>query len=149
VKAGYSLTRLFFPRPPDLMLAKALGIIQGEIAEKSNRGHFWSQIARFCGLRPSLKFCDAHPAKAILRERANVTTINPNIPDELVRDTVAAKILSVTAATLATWRSQGRGPPYYKLGRGVFYHRGDLADFITANRRTPTKAASRSLNPGM
>jgi hypothetical protein len=38
--------------------------------------------------------------------------------DELLPDSVAVAILGVTKGTLASWRSQGRGAAYVKIGSG-------------------------------
>lgn len=42
----------------------------------------------------------------------------------------AAAYLSVSAGTLANWRSKGNGPRYRAVGRMVRYHRDDLDAFI-------------------
>jgi len=39
----------------------------------------------------------------------------------LLNEDDTAGILEVETSTLATWRSQGKGPDYVKLGKGVFY----------------------------
>jgi hypothetical protein len=39
---------------------------------------------------------------------------------------VAGKEIDATEGTLASWRSQGRGPVYYKSGRIVWYTRRDI-----------------------
>ena len=63
-----------------------------------------------------------------------ITLINP---DELIADGKAASILGVKTQTLTTWRSEGRGPAYVKIGRRVYYHRPDILAFIAAGRRVP------------
>lgn len=40
-----------------------------------------------------------------------------------------AKLLGVQNHTLAQWRSQGRGPAYYKMGRMVVYKLRDILDW--------------------
>lgn len=67
-------------------------------------------------------------------------TIKEINPDELIRDTSAAEMLGQTRGTLATWRSQGRGPAFVKLGRSVFYRRADIHSFVAAQRRDPAGA---------
>jgi hypothetical protein len=67
-------------------------------------------------------------------------TVTEISPAELVSDAEAAQILFVLPHTLATWRSEKRGPAYVKLGRRVFYRRDDLNAFIAAQRREPTAA---------
>jgi hypothetical protein len=59
---------------------------------------------------------------------------------ELLPDVQAAEILHLTPGTLATWRSQRRGPAFVKLGRRVFYRREDLRTFIDEQRREPAVA---------
>ena len=44
----------------------------------------------------------------------------------------AAIYLTVAKQTLATWRSQGRGPKYLKLGHAVRYRLSDLDEWIDA-----------------
>jgi predicted DNA-binding transcriptional regulator AlpA len=44
----------------------------------------------------------------------------------------AASYLSVSVETLRSWRRQGRGPRFRKLGRCVRYLASDLAAFIEA-----------------
>ena len=61
-------------------------------------------------------------------------------PEDLVSDAEAAEMLRVLRATLATWRAKGKGPPYVKLGRRVFYCPVDLRRFIANARREPNAA---------
>jgi hypothetical protein len=63
-----------------------------------------------------------------------ITTIDPSEP---VPHSKAATALGVKADTLATWRSQGRGPAFVKIGRRVFYRLNDLHKFIGAQWREP------------
>ncbi|CTQ33921.1 helix-turn-helix domain-containing protein [Jannaschia rubra] len=42
----------------------------------------------------------------------------------------AAAYLSVSAGTLANWRSMGTGPRYRTVGRIVRYHRDDIDAFM-------------------
>ncbi len=46
----------------------------------------------------------------------------------------AAAYLGTTAATLKTWRSQGKGPRFHRVGGGALirYHRDDLDSFVTS-----------------
>jgi len=55
----------------------------------------------------------------------------------LVDDDEAAKRLLQKPSTLASWRATGRGPPFYKVGRRVFYHPRDLRDWLTEQRQVP------------
>lgn len=51
-----------------------------------------------------------------------------------------AKELHVTRASLATWRSKGRGPRYVKIGRAVFYRRSAIDTWLKAQEREPRAA---------
>jgi hypothetical protein len=53
--------------------------------------------------------------------------------DELLPDSVAAAILGVTKGTLASWRSQGRGAAYVKIG--LRYFRTDRTAFVVSRRQ--------------
>jgi hypothetical protein len=57
--------------------------------------------------------------------------------------TWAAEELHVTVETLATWRSQGKGPKFRKLGRYVEYTPRHIKEFKDACVRTPEPAAAR------
>lgn len=65
-------------------------------------------------------------------------------PDDvgLSNDETAA-ILHVTPETLATWRSQGRGPRYRKSGRLVEYTPRFIKEYQRSCERTPKSAAVR------
>lgn len=41
--------------------------------------------------------------------------------------------LTTSAAVLANWRSQKRGPRYYKSAKKVFYRASDVEQFIFRN----------------
>jgi predicted DNA-binding transcriptional regulator AlpA len=42
----------------------------------------------------------------------------------------AAEFLGLKPGTLATWRSEKRGPKYFKIGRACFYAPADLDAWI-------------------
>lgn len=51
----------------------------------------------------------------------------------LVTEAEAAAVMLLNSTdTLATWRSQGKGPLYVKLGKRVFYTTNDLRVWIEA-----------------
>ena len=54
-------------------------------------------------------------------------------------DLAAAKVAQ--AGTLANWRSQGKGPPYKKLGGKVVYLGADLNRWINEQTVDPAAAA--------
>ncbi len=60
-------------------------------------------------------------------------------------DTEAAARLGLKVPTLRTWRSQGRGPAYVRLGRAIRYLESDLDDFLHSNRHTPGASDARPL----
>jgi hypothetical protein len=56
---------------------------------------------------------------------------------EYISTTALAKRWDMHAGTLKNWRSQKKGPPYYKFGHDVYYK---LTDVISFERKTkPTK----------
>jgi predicted DNA-binding transcriptional regulator AlpA len=48
-----------------------------------------------------------------------------------------AELLGVPVATLANWRSLGKGPPFLRVGRHVRYRAGDVDGWIAAQVRDP------------
>jgi hypothetical protein len=60
--------------------------------------------------------------------------------EELISEAQSAKIVRVKPSTLRDWRSAGRGPAYFKVGRLVYYRRTDLWAWLQAQRREPTAA---------
>lgn len=56
--------------------------------------------------------------------------------DRLIPDK-AAHYIGISVHLLNKWRSQGKGPPYYKLGGIVKYKRKDLDEWVEAQRVTP------------
>lgn len=44
-----------------------------------------------------------------------------------------AAFLGLSAGTLTVWRSQGKGPNYYKVGNAVRYKIGDVEAWKNAN----------------
>jgi Helix-turn-helix domain len=64
-------------------------------------------------------------------------------PDELIAPEQVAAELHVKTGTLDTWRSQGRGPKFFKVGRNIFYRRADLAEWLGAQQRQPVAVQVR------
>ena len=74
----------------------------------------------------------------------------PNISDpgqraEWLRDELdllleedVANAIGVTTQTLATWRCEGYGPDYVKLGKQVFYRRETLRAWVGASTLSPS-----------
>jgi hypothetical protein len=65
-------------------------------------------------------------------------------PDDIgLSDQETAPLLDVTPETLATWRSQGRGPRYRKDGRAVRYTPRFIREYLNSIVRTPESAKVR------
>ena len=60
----------------------------------------------------------------------------PLIPPE-----EAAVDLHVVPNTLAAWRSRNQGPPYFKVGKLVFYKRSTNREWVNSRVVRPTGAA--------
>ena len=65
----------------------------------------------------------------------------PDFPDDLMPQNEAADDLDVKETTLATWRSTGKGPDFWKWGRAIFYSRAVNAAWKAQHRRQPRKVA--------
>jgi hypothetical protein len=63
--------------------------------------------------------------------------------DRAVYDAEAGRILGVRPSTLATWRSQGKGPRYRKPGRRPEYTPRFLRDYLKSRERDPESAEAR------
>ena len=59
-------------------------------------------------------------------------------PGDLVHEKEAARLLSVSHATLRRWRYIGQGPRFYRIGRCVRYRRQDVEQFL-ANQAVQPK----------
>jgi helix-turn-helix protein len=71
--------------------------------------------------------------------------LEPINPSDSADEQEAAVELGVTSGTLATWRSQGRGPIYFKAGRRVRYPRAALRNFLASKLTVPQPARVRRL----
>lgn len=56
---------------------------------------------------------------------------------DILTDNELAAALDVSLKTLKHWRAQGQGPKYVRLGRGVFYRRKDITEWINASVQEP------------
>ena len=61
---------------------------------------------------------------------------------DLVADEDADPIFGNSKISRGRWRSQGRGPPFIKIGRKIFYRREKLADWLR-NRESNSTAESK------
>ena len=53
---------------------------------------------------------------------------------DAIEVTMVAEILNLSEATLATWRSRGHGPHYYRVGRKVYYRAADVKQWLASQR---------------
>jgi excisionase family DNA binding protein len=60
--------------------------------------------------------------------------------NELLSTEELAELLGVHPATLATWRHEGRGPKFVKVGKVVRYRRGEIDAFLDSNTHTSTRS---------
>ena len=56
----------------------------------------------------------------------------------------AAEYLQLKVQTLATWRNQGKGPKFCKVGRAVRYRPEDLEAYITSDFQHSSTSAATS-----
>jgi hypothetical protein len=69
-------------------------------------------------------------------------------PDDLIPEDQAAADLRQKKSTLATWRSTGKGPDSWKLGRSIFYSLSANAAWKAAQRRSPRESRGNNLTTG-
>ena len=62
-------------------------------------------------------------------------------PDRLYLTDDPNLLAILKASTLASWRCEGRGPVYMKIGKRVYYKGADLNAFIDSHRVDPAAAA--------
>lgn len=60
-----------------------------------------------------------------------------NEQQEYVDDRQLASRTSIAIATWQTWRSRGRGPAYYKVGRRCLYKWAEVLQWLEAHRTEP------------
>jgi hypothetical protein len=58
-------------------------------------------------------------------------TTNIVDPAELIPSAAAAALLHIEPATLVMWRHRKKGPAFVKIGRGAFYTRQALREYIS------------------
>lgn len=71
-------------------------------------------------------------------ESAEIISVDP---EELLDAAQAADLLRQRPQTLATWRCEGRGPEYVKVGRSVFYRRQAISTWLAGQIVKPGAAA--------
>jgi hypothetical protein len=57
---------------------------------------------------------------------------------KFVPDSVVEEKTAIPAKTLANWRVEGKGPPFYKFGAAVRYNLEEVYDWAAAQRRLST-----------
>jgi hypothetical protein len=60
------------------------------------------------------------------------------LPDGRMMPGEVAKYTGYSEGTLAQWRYLGKGPPYRKIGRKVFYHIDDVDAFVASGNAEVT-----------
>ena len=53
--------------------------------------------------------------------------------DDLLTERQAAELLTVSSRTLQSWRSDGLGPPFTRVGRSVRYPHKGLLEYLAEN----------------
>jgi hypothetical protein len=61
------------------------------------------------------------------------------ILEDYLPEPEAAGSLHKTPRTLQSWRQQGIGPAYVKIGKTVFYERSALLAWVKAQQREPVR----------
>ena len=57
--------------------------------------------------------------------------------DRLLTPAEVAAATGISVATLATWRSIGKGPAFHKLGGAIRYAEADVEQWVSSNRHDP------------
>lgn len=66
------------------------------------------------------------------------------LDDLLTAENLAAR-LGLSRQSLAVWRLNGSGPPFYKAGSRVLYRVCDVEEWLKARRRTSTSTPMRDV----
>lgn len=61
--------------------------------------------------------------------------------DVLYTSEETARRFVISNATLATWRSIGKGPRYLKIGRAVYYRESAIREWLKAQEHDPAAKA--------
>jgi len=73
----------------------------------------------------------------MLLESNDTPAVAPSNTPQPLTEAEAAVRLGLKVATLRTWRHQGRGPAYVRLGRAIRYLAIDVEEFLSSNRHSP------------
>jgi predicted DNA-binding transcriptional regulator AlpA len=86
--------------------------------------------------------CGLESDVASLMERVRaLEAARPPPGDRLLNQEAAAALIGVKSATLASWRSLGKGPSYIKVGRSAFYKAADIEHWLNAQAVVPIPKA--------
>ncbi len=66
---------------------------------------------------------------------SNVSTL----PEPLLSEPQAARILNVSIRTLQAWRCAAKGPPFIRVGRAIRYRRSDLEQYLKDSTVQPIR----------
>lgn len=67
----------------------------------------------------------------------------PNDTTEYVDDRTLAARTPIARITWQTWRSRGKGPPYYQIGRRCLYKWHEVQAWIESQRTEPKASDAR------
>lgn len=68
--------------------------------------------------------------------------------DDLLTTKQASHFLGICYDTLAKWRSEGRGPPYYKPSKNIFYRKSELYVWLSSRRHETSDTKPRDATVG-
>lgn len=68
------------------------------------------------------------------------------LDDLLTADGLATR-LGLSRQSLAVWRLNGSGPPFYKAGSRVLYRVADVEEWLKARRHKSTSTRMRDAEP--
>jgi len=75
---------------------------------------------------------------AYLMERVKaLEAARPPPAERLLNQESAAALIGARPATLATWRHQGKGPRYRKVGRAIYYRAADIEAWLDEQAVVP------------
>jgi hypothetical protein len=83
--------------------------------------------------------CDQHDRERVHGPRGPPAEIDPA---ELIPAKQAAELLHLRVQTLASWRSVGRGPRWFKIGRAAFYRLADIRSWLAAQGQEPRRVSA-------
>lgn len=92
---------------------------------------------------PGIRVGSAAHALALIGAEGVITIGRPasGDPEDLLTPDEVADWLQTKRETLATWRTQNRGPAFVKVGASVRYRRKAVRDFIDNNEFANTTQA--------